>query len=218
MISECDIGLLFGFATIRPYPVRHSIGSCISLSIPRCTQSSDCLWMLWLFGSRVENLIVASIMVAISLNIKYFIDMMFDPNAEFPSWLHSQLRNDTLFLGSLPLCVVLLMNQSACPWLIAVPAPGHWREMIELPPDVRAMVWAEIDFLALAMQRLHRPHKLNLGALGNMVPQLHVHIIGRNTDDPAWPRPVWGNVLPQPYADSDQAVAEWRQGLIDFSA
>jgi diadenosine tetraphosphate (Ap4A) HIT family hydrolase len=139
--------------------------------------------------------------------------MKLDIAAPAPPWLHSQLRNDTHYIGALPLCAVLLMNNTACPWVILVPASGEWREVIELPPDLRRQFWAEVDLASQVLVKNFAPDKINIAALGNMVPQLHMHIVGRRADDPAWPRPVWGNLPPNPYADVAAGIDAWRRGF-----
>lgn len=120
--------------------------------------------------------------------------------------LHPQLAQDTHFVTDLPLCRVLLMNESRYPWLILVPRRAGVREIIELSADERTQLWVESDQVSRVLMALFQPDKLNLGALGNLVPQLHLHHIARYQTDAAWPAPVWGKFPPQAYGEA-QAVA-----------
>ena len=106
--------------------------------------------------------------------------------------LDSRLEADTFPVGELKLSRVLLMNDARFPWVILVPRRDGLREIIDLEPKDRATLYREIESVSEAMQRLFKPTKLNVAALGNMVAQLHVHIIARFDNDAAWPKPVWG--------------------------
>ena len=114
--------------------------------------------------------------------------------------LHPQLANDTAPVCDLGLCEVRLMDDANHPWLVLVPRLAGAVEIIDLAPAERAGLSADVDAAARALKALFRPHKLNVAALGNLVPQLHVHVIARYTDDIAWPRPVWGAAHARPYA------------------
>ena len=114
--------------------------------------------------------------------------------------LHSRLQADTCWLGDLPLCRVLLAKDSQYPWLILVPRVDNLREIHHLAPEQQQQLMQESCAVAALMEQALSPDKINIGALGNLVPQLHVHVIGRNQDDPAWPAPVWGRVAARPYA------------------
>ena len=117
-----------------------------------------------------------------------------------PGWhLHPQLADDTHPLAHWPLCDVLLMDDAHHPWLILVPRIEGATELTDLDPAQQATLTAEIDRACRALQASMKPHKLNVAALGNVVPQLHVHVIARYRDDIAWPRPVWGTATAQPY-------------------
>ncbi len=110
------------------------------------------------------------------------------------SWhLHPQLEKDCLPLGDLPLSRVLLLNDARYPWIILVPRLPALRELIDLETEQRITLLEESSRVQEALLTLHQPDKLNVGALGNLVPQLHLHHIGRFRDDPAWPGPVWGH-------------------------
>lgn len=113
--------------------------------------------------------------------------------------LHPQLADDTHPLAHWPLCDVLLMDDAHHPWLILVPRIEGATELTDLDPAQQATLTAEIDRACRALQASMKPHKLNVAALGNVVPQLHVHVIARYRDDIAWPRPVWGTATAQPY-------------------
>ncbi len=106
--------------------------------------------------------------------------------------LHPEFERDTWPLANWPLCRVLLMNDSNYPWLVLVPRIEGLRDLHDVPPAHHAALMSEIGRASRALKRLFNAHKLNVAALGNAVPQLHVHVIARQTSDPAWPRPVWG--------------------------
>ncbi|MGE0717089.1 MAG: HIT domain-containing protein [Alphaproteobacteria bacterium] len=108
--------------------------------------------------------------------------------------LDPRLAADTLPVSRLALCDVLLMDEPAFPWLILVPRRGGVREIIDLSQADRRLLADETAFASEVVAALHAPDKLNVAALGNMVPQLHVHVIARFERDAAWPRPVWGAV------------------------
>ena len=114
--------------------------------------------------------------------------------------LHPQLANDTVPVIELALCEVRLMDDANHPWLVLVPRAADMVEIIDLTPAQRVQLTAEIDAACRALKTLFKPDKLNVAALGNMVPQLHVHVIARYRSDIAWPRPVWGAANARPYA------------------
>jgi diadenosine tetraphosphate (Ap4A) HIT family hydrolase len=113
--------------------------------------------------------------------------------------LHPQLAADTHPVATLALCELRLMDDANYPWLVLVPRIGDARELMDLDREQRHLLTDEIDLAARALDDAFRPFKLNVAALGNLVPQLHVHVIGRFEDDPAWPAPVWGRVAARPY-------------------
>jgi diadenosine tetraphosphate (Ap4A) HIT family hydrolase len=127
-----------------------------------------------------------------------------------PYALHPQLADDTHPLTTLSLCELRLMDDANYPWLILVPRVADAREMIDLDAAQRRQLTDEIDFAARLLRTVFRPYKLNIAALGNMVEQLHVHVIGREQGDPAWPAPVWGRVAARPYSP-EQLVARIAQ-------
>ena len=117
-----------------------------------------------------------------------------------PGWqLHPQLAADSHPLAAFALCDVRLMDDANYPWLVLVPRVAGAGELIDLQADARHRLADEVDGVARALRAVFRPRKLNVAALGNLVPQLHVHVIARFEDDPAWPAPVWGRVAARPY-------------------
>ena len=113
--------------------------------------------------------------------------------------LHPQLAADTHPLATFELCELRLMDDANYPWLILVPRVPVARDLVDLDAAQRHLLTDEIDRAARLLRDAFRPHKLNVAALGNMVPQLHVHVIAREENDPAWPAPVWGRVAARPY-------------------
>jgi diadenosine tetraphosphate (Ap4A) HIT family hydrolase len=118
-----------------------------------------------------------------------------------PFALHAQIEADSVFLRDLPLSQLRLQNQSLVPWLLLVPR-REATEIHQLPAEDRLRLMEEITLASRALAAVFAPDKINVGALGNFVPQLHVHVIGRFKNDPAWPQPVWGKLKPSPYADA----------------
>lgn len=118
--------------------------------------------------------------------------------------LHPQLAKDSFPIGRFELCLLLLMNDSHYPWFILVPERENIRELHELGEADRRRLWKESAQLSLALTDSFKPDKLNIAALGNQVPQLHVHHIVRYQHDPAWPAPVWGKLPPTPYYSAEQ--------------
>src|SRR5919109_3613768 len=117
--------------------------------------------------------------------------------------LHSQLKKDTIDIGDLPLCKVLVIKDAHYPWLLLVPRREGAVEIIDLGEVEQAQLMTEISRVSRALKEITKCDKLNVAALGNMVPQLHVHIIARRTSDAAWPRPVWGAVPAIAYRDDE---------------
>lgn len=117
--------------------------------------------------------------------------------------LNERLRADTRPVTDLELCRVLLMNNRLWPWLVLVPMREGAVEIHRLEEDDQATLMREFAQASRVVERLFSPDKMNVGALGNMVPQLHVHVIGRTRGDPAWPGPVWGSGHVEPYEEAD---------------
>ncbi|MBY6031962.1 HIT family protein [Marinobacter daepoensis] len=133
--------------------------------------------------------------------------------------LHERLAADTHKLGESRLCEVLLMNDSTWPWVILVPRVPGVREIYELDQQQQQRLLAESSALSEGMMALFSGDKMNVAALGNMVPQLHLHHIVRFEGDPAWPGPVWGTQPPVSYEAGQLAgVAAKFQALLDSLA
>ena len=116
-----------------------------------------------------------------------------------PWTLHPQLAADTQQVGDLPLSRVLIIQDANYPWIILVPRHADVREVLDLGPEDQSRLMAEITRTGAALKEITGCDKLNIAALGNIVPQLHVHLIARSKSDPAWPHPVWGRLKPRPY-------------------
>lgn len=122
--------------------------------------------------------------------------------------LDEHLANDTIRVGDLPLSLVLLMNDSRFPWAILVPRRAGLVEFHDMTKADRHVLMDEAAKVSAALQKLTGAAKMNIAALGNVVRQLHVHVIARQEDDDAWPRPVWGVGTRVPYAAEEaQACA-----------
>ncbi len=115
--------------------------------------------------------------------------------------LHPKLEQDTVPVTDLSFCTVRLMDDSRFPWIILVPKLADLREIHRLEKRMRGILMEEIADCASAMEREYSADKMNVAALGNMVPQLHIHIIARFEGDAAWPGPVWGVGEAEPYGD-----------------
>lgn len=115
--------------------------------------------------------------------------------------LHPQLARDCITIGDLPLSRVLLLNDCRYSWLVLVPRRADITELFHLGESDRQMLLDEVCRTGEQLMQMSEGDKLNIGALGNLVPQLHVHLVVRSRDDPAWPGPVWGHSAAQPYAE-----------------
>lgn len=115
--------------------------------------------------------------------------------------LHSQLLKDCKVLGRFELCHVLLMLDANYPWCILVPDRENIREIYELPDAEQIQLVKESACLAKSLSRLFSADKMNIAAIGNLVPQLHVHHVVRYENDLAWPKPVWGAYPKKAYSD-----------------
>lgn len=123
--------------------------------------------------------------------------------------LHERLAADTLLVTDLALCRVLLMNDRRFPWLILVPRRPGLRDFDDVAGAEKADFHAEIDLASAVLREVAGAEKINVAALGNMVPQLHVHVIARFSGDAAWPSPVWGVGEAEPYgADEARSLVE----------
>jgi diadenosine tetraphosphate (Ap4A) HIT family hydrolase len=129
--------------------------------------------------------------------------------------LHPKLAADTVELARWPLSLVLLMNDGRFPWLVLVPQRAGLRELHDLPAAERTTLIEEIARAGRLMQSAFQADKINTAALGNQVPQLHVHVIARFTGDPAWPNPIWSHGPLRPMTADERAarISALRPGL-----
>ena len=129
--------------------------------------------------------------------------------------LHLRLQSDTSLIGQLPLCSALLSRDANYPWVILVPRRADIAEIYQLSPEDRQQLLLESCALAEALETIFQGDKLNIAAIGNLVPQLHLHHVVRYKTDAAWPGPVWGAVEAVAYSDAllQQRLSELRRGL-----
>ncbi|MEY4211132.1 MAG: hypothetical protein RLZ92_1513 [Pseudomonadota bacterium] len=120
--------------------------------------------------------------------------------------LHPRLAQDCFKIGSLGLSELLMMNDSQYPWLILVPR-REAKEIYQLNAVDRQTLLDESCLIAQTLQNLYQPDKLNIAAIGNLVPQLHIHHVARYQTDKAWPAPIWGKLPPCLYSEQ-QAQTE----------
>ncbi|MCG6936579.1 MAG: HIT domain-containing protein [Gammaproteobacteria bacterium] len=113
--------------------------------------------------------------------------------------LHPQLEKDCIILGEFSLCTLLLLNDANYPWFILLPNRDGISEIHQLAETDRQQLLTESMFFCHCLEQVFRPDKLNIAALGNVVPQLHIHHIARYTTDACWPAPVWGAITAKPY-------------------
>ncbi|WP_249975923.1 HIT domain-containing protein [Vreelandella olivaria] len=126
--------------------------------------------------------------------------------------LDPRLEADSLPLADLPLSRALLMNDARYPWVILVPRVPSISEVFELSQEDQEQLWRETTALGAAMKEAFHGDKLNIATLGNVVSQLHIHLVVRYQDDASWPAPVWGNGSAKPYALTQQG--ERREQLL----
>jgi len=129
--------------------------------------------------------------------------------------LHPQLQKDCLLVGRFPLCRLLLMHDANYPWFILVPDREGISEIFQLSEEDQIQLLRESSLLSAVLVERFHADKLNIAALGNVVPQLHIHHVVRYRDDPAWPAPVWGRVQTRPYTPEgvSAVLATLRPGL-----
>jgi diadenosine tetraphosphate (Ap4A) HIT family hydrolase len=120
--------------------------------------------------------------------------------------LHPRLAQDCLDIGCFALCRLLLMNESRYPWFILVPERENITEIYQLSQADQALLLQESSLFAQGLAEVFAADKMNIAAIGNLVPQLHIHHIVRYRNDAAWPAPVWGRFDPLPY-DKTEMVA-----------
>lgn len=137
-----------------------------------------------------------------------------------PFLLDARLAADTVPVCDWPLCSVLLMNDSRYPWLILVPRSAGASEIFDLAPAERQTLWQEVSRAAERLKAITACRKINVGALGNVVAQLHVHVVAREAGDFAGNGPVWGQGAAVPYADAarehllQRLRAELQRGVV----
>ena len=134
--------------------------------------------------------------------------------------LDARLAADTLPLDALPLCEVRLMNDARFGWLVLVPRQAGLVEITDLSPAQQIQLWHEVNLAGAALRATVPCDKLNVGALGNIVRQLHVHVVARCEGDAAWPAPVWGSGRAQAYTEAALHACQHalRQALHDAAA
>jgi diadenosine tetraphosphate (Ap4A) HIT family hydrolase len=132
--------------------------------------------------------------------------------------LHPQLEKDTIDIGRFELCRLLLMNDANYPWFILVPEREDITEIYQLSGTDQQQLIKESSILARALAESFNADKLNIAALGNVVPQLHIHHIVRYRTDPAWPAPVWGKIRAVPYGETaiDNILDTIKPSLDDY--
>ncbi len=128
--------------------------------------------------------------------------------------LHPQLEQDCIELGRFPLCRVLLLNDARYPWCVLVPEREDVREIFELSAEDQQQLQLESVRLARFLAETFQADKMNVAALGNLVPQLHIHHIVRYRSDPAWPKPVWGLMPALPYSETGLMEIQARLGAL----
>jgi diadenosine tetraphosphate (Ap4A) HIT family hydrolase len=128
--------------------------------------------------------------------------------------LDSRLQQDTLPIGDFPLCRLLLSNDSNYPWFILVPRRDDISEIFQLDAADQLLLWQETTALAELLKDAFSADKLNVAALGNVVSQLHMHVIVRKHGDVAWPAPVWGKQPAKPYNAEQVAAIRERLRLL----
>ncbi|MDR6103895.1 diadenosine tetraphosphate (Ap4A) HIT family hydrolase [Agrobacterium larrymoorei] len=121
-----------------------------------------------------------------------------------PFHLDDRLARDSVLITTLGLCQLRLQNDCRWPWVVLVPQRNDVSELFDLTPLDQAVLTFETNLVASALKELTGAVKTNVGALGNIVRQLHVHIIARTEGDPCWPGPIWGQGTPLPYAEQDK--------------
>ncbi|EKG32972.1 HIT domain-containing protein [Pseudomonas avellanae] len=120
--------------------------------------------------------------------------------------LDSRLQQDTLPIGDFPLCRLLLSNDTHYPWFILVPRRADITEVFQLNAADQLQLWQETTALSKVLKEVFVADKINVAALGNVVSQLHMHVIARKRDDSAWPAPVWGKQAAAAYSDEQFAT------------
>jgi diadenosine tetraphosphate (Ap4A) HIT family hydrolase len=135
----------------------------------------------------------------------HIVDALMNNANALPEWLlHPQLDQDSVAVADLPLSRLLLSRDANYPWLLLVPRRAGASEIIDLGTAEQVQLMTEIDMVSRALRAVTACDKLNVAAIGNVVPQLHIHIVARWRDDPAWPKPVWGTVPARAYDPAER--------------
>lgn len=129
--------------------------------------------------------------------------------------IHPSLLDECYFLGQLPATDVLLHRNGSLPWFILVP-DTKLKDILDLPEEHREAVMADCATISAFIKQMLGFDKVNFAGLGNVVPQMHLHVIGRATMDPCWPQPVWGNLVDTEVYEAGQ-LEEWQQALVQMS-
>jgi len=125
--------------------------------------------------------------------------------------LDERLEADTVHISDMDLCQIRMMKDANYPWVVMVPRVPDVREIHDLSDSDQSRLMTELANVSAVLEKAFQADKMNVGALGNIVPQLHVHVVARFHEDPAWPDPVWGKHPPAAYPDGDLEV--WTEGL-----
>lgn len=128
--------------------------------------------------------------------------------------LDARLQQDTLPLGDFPLCRLLLMNDANYPWFILVPRREAVSELFQLDAADQQQLWLETTRLAETLKDAFAADKMNVATLGNVVSQLHMHVVVRRREDPAWPAPVWGRLPARAYDAAEVEAVRQRLRLV----
>ena len=129
--------------------------------------------------------------------------------------LHPRLKEDCIAIGRFDLCQLLMMNDSQYPWFILVPEKAGLTEIYQLGKAERQILTEESSYLAENLAALYQADKMNIAAIGNLVPQLHIHHVVRYQTDKAWPAPIWGKFAAVPYTQQHMtdSLAEVKRQL-----
>ena len=133
--------------------------------------------------------------------------------------LHPRLQQDCIRIGRFELCQLLMMDDSQYPWFILVPEKNEIKEIYQLSKSERFTLSEESNYLAENLAALFKADKINIAAIGNLVPQLHIHHIVRYHEDKAWPAPVWGKYTAIPYTAEQMTntVSQVKKQLINLN-
>lgn len=132
--------------------------------------------------------------------------------------LDEYLNKDCIVVGNFPLCQLLLKNDKKYPWFILVPRRNETVEVFDLLPDEQHQLWTEVTAFSEFLKIEFKADKINIGALGNIVSQLHVHLIARQKTDATWPQSVWDKLPAEPYESSEiEAIKERLQKMMPIT-